>query len=75
MTSNGIRKTGIVNILKLPKIDIKELERAKEQNFRERLEFLDKYAEWVKKTENSKWSSEQKTLMGSRAKKKRCLSK
>lgn len=64
-----IRKIGIVNTLKLPKIDIKELERAKEQNLKERLEFLDQYAEWVKKTKNSKWSSEQKALINHKAKK------
>jgi hypothetical protein len=33
----------------LPKIDLKEIEKMKKENFRERLEFIDRYAEWVKK--------------------------
>ncbi|MEO9363147.1 MAG: hypothetical protein ABI348_04525 [Nitrososphaera sp.] len=48
---------------KLPEINLKELEKLKEENFRERLEFLDKYADWVKKTNNSKWSSAQKAIV------------
>lgn len=49
--------------MKLPEIDLKELEKAKEQNFRERLEFLDWYAEWVKNSGNAEWSSAQKSLI------------
>ncbi len=49
--------------MKLPKINLKELEEAKEQNFRERLEFVDKYAQWVKKSSNSKWSSAHKDVV------------
>lgn len=56
--------------MRLPKIDIKELERAKEENFRERLEFLDKYADWVKNTKNSTWSSAQKALVNRQRSKK-----
>ncbi len=48
---------------KLPEINLKELKKAKEENFRERLEFLDKYANWVKNTNNTKWSSAQKTII------------
>ena len=48
---------------KLPKINLKELERIKEENFRERLEFLDRYAQWVKSTNNAKWSSAHKALV------------
>jgi hypothetical protein len=48
---------------RLPRIDLAELKKAKEDNFRERLEFLDKYAEWVKNTDNAKWSSVQKALI------------
>jgi len=47
-----------------PRINLKELGRLKEENFRERLEFIGKYAEWVKKTSNKKWSSQQKDLIG-----------
>ena len=46
-----------------PKIDLKELEKQKEQNFRERLEFIDKYAEWLKKTPNKEWSRQQKEII------------
>lgn len=48
---------------KLPRINLKELEKMKEENFRERLEFLDKYADWVKKTDNATWSSAQKAVV------------
>lgn len=50
----------------LPEIDLEELKRQKEQNFKERLEFLDFYAEWLKKTPNAKWSRDQKELMDRR---------
>lgn len=46
--------------MRLPEIDLKELERLKEQNFKERLEFQDRYVQWMKKTGNAKWSSAQK---------------
>lgn len=52
-------------MMKLPKIDLKKLKKFKEENFRERLEFIDKYAEWVLKTPNRKWSKEQKRLIDS----------
>ena len=48
---------------KLPKIDMDELKKFKEDNFKERLEFIDKYAKWIKKSENKKWSSAQKKLI------------
>jgi hypothetical protein len=48
---------------KMPNIDLKELKRMKEENFRDRLEFIDRYAEWLKKTPNKKWSSEQKVIV------------
>lgn len=49
--------------MKAPKIDLKELEKIKEENFKERLKFIDKYSEWVKKNQDRKWSSEQKDLL------------
>jgi hypothetical protein len=49
--------------MRIPRIDLKELEKMKEENFRERLEFIDKYVEWVKKTSNKTWSSQQKDLI------------
>ncbi len=45
--------------MKLPKIDIEELKKLKEDNFKDRLKFIDRYAEWVKNNSNDKWSSEQ----------------
>ncbi len=50
--------------MKLPKIDLKELKQMKKDNFKARLEFIDKYAEWVKKTPNKEWSSQQKEIIG-----------
>jgi len=35
--------------MKAPKIDLEELKNWKERNFKERLEFIEKYAEWFKK--------------------------
>lgn len=45
-----------------PKINLKELEEQKKKNFRERLEFIAKYGEWLKKTPNRVWSKQQKKL-------------
>lgn len=49
--------------MKLPDIDLEELEELKKNNFKERLEFIDKYAAWLKKTSNSKWSAQQKKII------------
>ncbi len=49
--------------MKTPEINLKELEEQKEQNFRERLEFIKKYAEWIKKTENREWSKQQADII------------
>lgn len=49
--------------MKLPKINIKELKKLKEDNFKERLEFIDKYADWMKKNTNKKWSSQQEKII------------
>lgn len=49
--------------MKLPEINLKELERLKEQNFKERLEFQDRYVNWMKMTNNTKWSSAQKAII------------
>ena len=35
--------------MKTPEIDIEELNRLKEQNFQERLDFIRRYADWLKK--------------------------
>jgi glutamyl-tRNA reductase len=49
--------------MKAPKIDLDELKKIKEQNFKERLEFIDKYSEWIKKNTNKKWSSKQRKII------------
>ena len=54
--------------MKLPKIDLKELERAKEENFQERLEFIDRHVDWMKKTNNITWSSAQKSIVNGKTK-------
>ena len=49
--------------MKTPNIDLKELKKLKEDNFKDRLEFIDKYTDWLKKTPNKEWSSEQKDII------------
>ncbi|MBS3107463.1 hypothetical protein J4468_00970 [Candidatus Woesearchaeota archaeon] len=44
-------------------IDLNKLKKSKEQNFEERLKFIDMYAEWVKKTPNKIWSSQHKKII------------
>jgi len=53
--------------MKLPEINLKELAKAKEENFRERLEFQDRYVEWLKKTNNATWSSEQRSIINKKS--------
>jgi len=49
--------------MKLPEIDLKELDKIKEEILKERLEFNKKYVEWLKKTPNKKWSKQQRDLI------------
>jgi hypothetical protein len=49
--------------MKTPNIDLEELKRIKEENFKDRLKFIDLYVEWLKKTPNKQWSSQQKKLI------------
>lgn len=49
--------------MKLPEIDLEELERQKEKNFRDRLAFQDQYIEWLKKKNNLEWSAAQKSII------------
>lgn len=51
-----------MNIMKFPKIDLKELEREKIQNREERLKFIEQYASWVKKTSGKKVGEAQRRL-------------
>ena len=46
--------------MKVPNVDLEELEKQKKRNFQQRLEFIDQYVEWLKKTPNKKWSKQQK---------------
>jgi len=48
--------------MRTPSINLKELKKLKEENFRDRLEFIEKYVEWMKKSPNKTWSSQQKDL-------------
>ena len=45
------------------KFDLKELDEDKKRNFKERLEFIDLYVEWLKKTPNKVWSRQQRNLI------------
>jgi len=47
----------------LPKVNLKELKKQKELNFKQRLEFIDKYSDWLDKTPNKKWSKQQKAMI------------
>jgi len=49
--------------MKLPEINLQELEEIKKENFRARLEFQDRYVSWMKMTNNVKWSSAQKAVI------------
>jgi hypothetical protein len=45
------------------KINLKALKASKKKNFKERLKFVENYANWVKKTPNKVWSKQQKNLI------------
>lgn len=45
--------------LKLSKKDLKELEKEIERNRKQRMEFVEMYAKWLKKTPNKVWSKQQ----------------
>ncbi len=44
-------------------IDLKQLLKEKEKNFHDRLEFIDAYVKWLKKTPNKKWSRQQNVIV------------
>ena len=44
-------------------IDLDNLKKQKEENFRERLKFIDMYVEWLKRTPNKVWSRQQKDFI------------
>ena len=41
--------------MKTPHLDLEELKKLKQENFKARLAFIDKYTDWLKKTSNRKW--------------------
>lgn len=49
--------------MKLPRIDLKELEKQKQENREERLAFMKKYVAYLKTKSPKKWSKEQKKLI------------
>lgn len=48
--------------LKLSKKDLQEIEEEKKRNQRQRMEFIDLYAQWLKKKPNAVWSRQQNKL-------------
>ena len=46
-------------------IDLEELKKEKETNFMERLDFIDRYVEWIKSTPNKVWSKQHKDFIDS----------
>ena len=46
-------------------VDIEALKKDKEKNFNERLEFIDRYVEWLKATPNEVWSKQHKEFIDS----------
>ncbi len=49
---------------KFPKIDLEELKKEMESNRRQRMQFVDQYAEWLKKTPNRVWSKQHAKFLG-----------
>ena len=47
------------------KVDLEELKKFKAKNAKERLEFIDFWAEYIKKHSDKKWSEQQNTLVNS----------
>ena len=52
-----------MNEKNIPNVNLKELKKFREDNFKERLKFLDMYSEWLKRTPNKEWSSQQKKII------------
>lgn len=50
------------------KVNLKELKKDKKKNFEERLEFIDKYVDWMKSVPDKKWSKVQKEFLDSQYK-------
>lgn len=50
--------------LKLSKKDLKELDEEIKRNRQQRMEFVNMYAEWLKKTPNAVWSKQHAKYFG-----------
>jgi hypothetical protein len=46
-----------------PNIDLQELKKQKEENFRDRLDFIKKYVAWIQKTDNKEWSKQHNKIV------------
>jgi hypothetical protein len=51
--------------LNLNRKDLKDLEEDIRLNRKQRMEFIDMYAEWLKKTPNKEWSRQQNMIINS----------
>jgi hypothetical protein len=51
-------------------IDLKDLNKKKNQNKKERLAFIDMYVEWLKKTPNEIWSKQHADFINAGQKKR-----
>lgn len=49
--------------LKLTKKELKELNEEIKRNREQRMQFIDLYTEWLKKTPNKKWSKQQNKII------------
>jgi len=47
------------------KVDVKQLEKQKDENFIDRLKFIDLHVKHIKETKNKVWSKEQKEFLDS----------
>ncbi|OIO23147.1 hypothetical protein AUJ65_04265 [Candidatus Micrarchaeota archaeon CG1_02_51_15] len=45
------------------RLDLRKLKADKKKNFEERLDFISRYVEWLKKTPNAEWSKQQNVVI------------
>ena len=53
----------MATVPKLTEKDRREMAEEKRRNFEERLAFIDKHVEWLRKTGNKEWSRQQNELI------------
>ncbi len=53
------------------KIDLKELEKEKEKNFKERLKFISYWVKFIKEHPDEEWSRQQNIIINSQLKQER----